>query len=315
MAIKIEEWVDGDVLTANDLNDSFGGVMRGVAEQANKTLKAAGAYENGGVTAAENYTTASGINGTVTTGSSTGVFDTDNYSLIKTGVTNSFSQNSLGANVGSAYITVNILSNGYFSRIPFYISGTASVRVDIEQNGVILATKTSGSVSNASSVTFELNDYSSVLNTTDGSVTITITKVSGTGSIEGGQNTSYTGSLISVPSQVVFTGTNFIFTEYVSNTSGTVFCDTNTITVDSDVKAIQIYSDHETPTDTSITVDVGDGTSTLLSAQTFDSNGFTGVKALSGVTSGTLELTFNLNTTNTSVTPKQYGWGVYLIRD
>lgn len=91
MAIRIDEiggtdWSDGNVLDALDLNDTMLAVMEPAAktnaELAMKGQQATG-WENGGSTAAESYTTASGLQGTVNTGETDSLYNStdDNYGL------------------------------------------------------------------------------------------------------------------------------------------------------------------------------------------------------------------------------------------
>lgn len=299
MAIKIEEWVDGDVLTADDLNDSFGGVSKGYAEQANKILKAAGAYENGDTTASENYTTSAGVNGTVNTGSTTSLFDTDSYVLPD------FLQDEGDATEFSLTGTTTT-TTAY--DITF---ATESL---LEE--VIIEIKNTFNYSDTTHyIDFYYNDATSQ--------TVTYTTGGGNGTYV--ERTTANPQLAKVVTRVryrvklAYSSNRDIYLQNLSFFAGVylstsdIVCDTNTITLDGTEKAIQIYSDHETPTNTSVTVDVSDGTSTLVSGATFTGK-FTDVLALTGVTSGTLELTFNLITTDASATPTQSGWGVYVIK-
>lgn len=318
MAIKIEEWVDGDVLTANDLNDSFGGVMRGAAEQANKILKAAGAYENGGLTAAENYTVAAGINGTVNTGSSTSDFSTDSYilSFIDEAAGDTTTNPNSFTNPGNAFDN----DDNTFAQKTENSSGdsTWTLGKTFSSKSVALAIVTyEASIENGPGITITLqsfdgstwNDVEELENT--GTTVSKTTKTVNINDTIQGLRVEY---FMNIDGFSRVKTANLYTLEYGSyDTSSTIVCDTNTITLDTTEKAIQIYSDHETPTNTSITADISDGTTTLVSGVTFDSKGFSDVQSLGSVTAGTLQIIWNLNTTDSSVTPKQYSWGVNLI--
>jgi hypothetical protein len=93
------------------------------------------------------------------------------------------------------------------------------------------------------------------------------------------------------------------FTEY--DTSSTV--ETNTIIDDIIPDSIVVYGKTDIPTDTSITVDVSDDGGTTWSLTDKELN--TAIDT-STFTTGNLALKFNLATTDTSKTPKLYGYGV-----
>ena len=86
--------------------------------------------------------------------------------------------------------------------------------------------------------------------------------------------------------------------------------ETNTIIDEVVPDSIVVYGKKETPTSTNITVDVSqDGGATWdVTNQDFntaiDTSSFTG---------SNLALKFNLSTTDTSVTPKLYGYGVNIL--
>jgi len=86
--------------------------------------------------------------------------------------------------------------------------------------------------------------------------------------------------------------------------SGTLI--TQTKTLDGTEESICIYGDKTIPNNTNITVDISDGVTTL-SAQQLNT-----VIGLNGFSSGTLELTFNLTTTDTSQTPSLFGYSLYI---
>lgn len=94
----------------------------------------------------------------------------------------------------------------------------------------------------------------------------------------------------------------------LSVTSEQVVCDTGVKTLDGTESLICVYADITLPTNTTITVDISDGTTTL-SGQALNSP--IGLSTLTAASD--LELTFNLSTTNTAVTPEITGYGVYII--
>lgn len=447
MAIKISEWVDGNVLEAVDLNDSFGAVARGTAEQANKILKAAGSYENGGVTAADNFTTPVGVNGTVSftdiSGTSTQT-DSGSWTDVANGYDdnlNTFSRRNGGTNtffgftfastfvnsidykftvadgsgatatgflqtfdgttwntiatLGSATNTNTIVTdstviNDTIEGIRlFFTSSDGNGLYDVYNinvnTGVTAIFDTDKYISN-STVSNQATDNNGTLNNSvtlnlDGGVKFTMNSTKNLISVDKDTSATVTRCLLkdsagTVISTATFSGNTATFddipvltnaTEYrlecdnnganatyrrntspsfpvsgtnlnftggsvngadnstnyniasvntgdVSYNNSAIACSTNTITLDSNVKAVQVYTDSEIPTGTSITVDIGDGTTTLVSDAAVDSNGFTRLQDLSSAVAGQLALTFNLNIINTNVTPKISAYGVNLIR-
>lgn len=330
MAIKIEEWVDGDVLTADDLNDSFGGVSKGHAEQANKILKATGAYENGDTTASENYTTSAGVNGTVNedeitlTVTNTTLYDpntVNNPSNFFDGSDATYAETTAGANGTQTKDLGHTFDSVFVKDIDLYVTGNSVNNAGAEGVRIYLyIDEGSGWTQEAllvdnfyTSTSGSYNQRYNLNKTIQGAyVRIQIySDASSTTKTFRWYNMEY---IIDGVTDSVF-NTNYYECKGGSGSyeNSSILSDTNTITLDGTEKGIQIYSDHETPTNTSVTVDVSDGTSTLVSGATFTGK-FTDVLALTGVTSGTLQLTFNLITTDVSATPTQSGWGVYVIK-
>lgn len=88
MAIRTEnlggtDWVDGNVLTAEDLVDTIDAntktAMSGMAQVPYTTLKSTGTWENEGNLAADRFTVVAGVNGTVNTGDNTAIFNNNKY--------------------------------------------------------------------------------------------------------------------------------------------------------------------------------------------------------------------------------------------
>jgi hypothetical protein len=71
--------------------------------------------------------------------------------------------------------------------------------------------------------------------------------------------------------------------------------------------------DSEIPTNTTITATISDGTNSLT-ATTIDSTSKGVVIGNASLTSGTLECTFTLNTTDTSVTPTIKDYAICILR-
>ena len=293
-------------------NIAYDGNALGVAQNANKTLKAAGAYENGDNIAADNYTVAAGINGTVNTGSTTGVFVTNKYTCgftdeasgdttsdpnSYTNVANAFDDNDTTFADKTGVSSTSSLGKTFSSKYVAYVnykgrasggSGAQPLDARIQTFDGSVWTNASGRLNSDASPTDET--FSGLFFIDD--------------TIQG----------IRMHFTVSGSWTNYVYTlEYGGYSNSTIVCDTSTITLDGTETAILIYSDQTTPTNTSMTVDIGDGSTTLLSAVAITKK-TTGIRQLTGVTAGTLELTFNQVTTDVSVTPTQSGYGVIIWR-
>lgn len=83
---------------------------------------------------------------------------------------------------------------------------------------------------------------------------------------------------------------------------------TNTITLEGDEKGLMVYEDATNTANTSIDVDVSDG-STTLSNQSLRT-----LIDISSLSSGGLQLTFNLNTTDNTETPTLSGYSVVVTK-
>jgi len=95
-------------------------------------------------------------------------------------------------------------------------------------------------------------------------------------------------------------------------TSGKVVCaEDNILATDGTEQGLSVYIESTIEANTSITMDITDGTVTL-SGITFDSRGKSGVQDVSSFTTGNLQITFNLNSTNVANSPRLKGYGVHM---
>lgn len=267
MGIKTEnlggtDWVDGNVLTAADLVDTIDAntkaAMTGMAQVPYTTLKSTGTWENEGHLAADRTTVAAGINGTINTGSTTSIFDTDKYNNI---VNNTETQNAVsysGGSSSSLTISGSITAvSGFFSQISWQRdrSGFAvTISATVTKNGTTIASKSFTSNSNAIvGVSFVKEDYSELLENGD-SYTITITDSRDILKDLTGQ----TGDLFSTDDVV----NTITFIEDYTLTESTLICDTNTLTLDGTENALMVYGDTTLPAGTSINVEISTPTNT-----------------------------------------------------
>lgn len=143
-----------------------------------------------------------------------------------------------------------------------------------------------------------------------GSGTITTTPISFDDIIQ--INDTIQGYRVRISTDGLDSGTSHLHRYYeigVVTFNSTDDVETNTlITLDGNEKGIIVFDKSTKPTNTSITVDVSDGTTTLA-AQSVRS-----YIDISSLSSGNLSLDFNLNTTDTSATPSLYGYGLVIIK-
>ena len=242
-------------------------------------------------------------------------FDIDNYALnyiLGTEEDGKAVTTRTGLNSGDFTTTVNVTGEGFFSEF-FVETGTGgTVTIVIKDAALNTLISIAGNANSVTTVNAE--DYTRLID--NEVVTINFTKSTPNMYYLDGQ--SYSGTDFSYTSQTIpgEDGSNtrypIKFTPAVRPLTGTISSDTNTFTLDGTEKACLIYSDQTTPANTNVTVDISDGTTTL-SAQAI-TNKSTGVIDMTSLSSGTLKLTFNLSTTDTSVTPVQRGWGALIWR-
>ncbi len=311
------DFVDGEVLYDYDLDDTNNAVLNlagsGISENAYRTLQANNIFENGDQFVVDEFTDPGGTNNTVNTGSSTAAYDSPDstYFLASPddssgdttedpeGYTNP--ENAFDENDGTYASRNNPSTGGMTTHLgkTFGAKFIKSVRVYARATSV---------QTTLGEIKLESYDGSSwtteeTLISTSGSATyngnIKLDK-----SVQGLRLYLRTSSQYSNQSHTHYVYSLEYSTEY--NTSDTLLIDANTKTLDGTEESICVYADKTLPTNTNITADITDGTTTL-SAQPLNE-----VIGLTGFTSGTLEVTFNLTTTDTSVTPTITGYGVYI---
>ena len=320
-------------LRPTDINDTFDAtidegkkVSIGVAQNAYQILQANDVFENKDALMADEYVDADGTNGTVNTGSSTALFETDKYicDIVANGINDD--ENFHGTTFQWTASTTNSLGleitvdDTCFLRE--FIKGalTTSTRAILRNSsGAILATATfSGTVATFSplprlskgEVYFVEQDNSGSTYTYDYDgayiyfdqsktfITYTDETINGVA-----QNLTRTNStLVGLTVQ----GTDYLTTPFI------LVHDTNLPVLDGTETGIVIYGDATTPTNTSINIDVSDSTLSVL-ANPLTKN-TTGVIDVTSLGAGQLKITKNLTTTDTSVTPSTKGLSAYIIR-
>ena len=291
----------------------------GIAQNAYQILQSNNVFENKDFLAADEFVDSNGTNNTVNTGSSTATYapGSDEYQLStsasgtdNTATAATMATTSTGETTERGYVFVP--NNDCFIVSATKNSSATVTRCRIYKSGSVIATATFvGDVATFSSPIEILNDGSVYTIESDNSgasftrrSTTTVsypynnTDINFTDSSTGGSAESNPTVAFNIESVVTQTA--------VFDSSSNVICDSNIKTLNGNELSICVYADVNIPTDTTLTVDISDGTTTL-SAQPINE-----VLALNGFTSGTLELTFNLATTDSAVTPTIKGYGVYI---
>lgn len=307
--------------TFQDMNDTNDNILNfvgsGMSENAYRTLQSNNVFTNGDSFVVDEFTDADGTNDTVNTGSTTAIFDVDKYQLaidvtgsplsIVTGNSFSFTGGS-ASNMGYKFTTVQNCVMTSVTKDSDNTATTAFISTNWSASGTpsgVIETATfSSDVATFSEDLLLLSGQTYYVGLQGGSLytdaSETYPKTDANVSVIEAYNggTSSTTAAYSIAS--------FITTASDYETSSNVLCDSNTKTLDGTEESICVYADKTIPTDTSITVDITDGTTTL-SEQPLNI-----VIGLDGFGAGTLELTFNLSTTNTSASPTISGYGVYI---
>lgn len=306
-----------EFVTSAKMNKQTDNGYTGIAQNAYQTLQANNVFENKDFLVTDEFVDADGTNDTVNTGTTTAIYDstTDVYKL--TGPTGNTETSTNSQTAGSAdtdhFITVTSLTEGYFSAVRIRQVNTSSTTWEVSiQSSDGLTTYASKQIvlssTAATDVTFIRSDYSQLLQSST-NYRIKYTQISGSSTFNRSNiNSSFSGSLFSYSSQdLVYTVSQqaFEYTEYFELTSAVVVCDANTLTLAGTEEFITIYADRTLPADTTLTVDISDGTTTL-SAQAFNET-----IDMSALSSGTLKLTFNLATTGANE-PELKGYGVFI---
>ena len=314
---------NGTIADADEVNQNFNDVQEfaaiGIAQNAYQTLQANNVFDNKDYLAADEFTDSTGTNNTVSTGSSTAEYDgvSDSYELTLnidatqataivqdlTVSTNSYNGMKIYMNSARSLLKIEKMPNSTATQAHLLDSSKTLVAT-ATFDGNIATFSSAVSLSNATTYYFATSivgggNYTMVRDTI-ASFPINLTEFNITGGLLTGDDSTNQMEDIKIVT----------FGDGTYETDNIVVCDTNTLTLDGTETSICVYTNVDLPADTSITVDISDGTTTL-SAQAITKNS-TGVIDISSLSSGTLELTFNLATTDTDVTPSLYGYGVFL---
>ncbi len=306
-------------LKSDDLNDSFSKVLdiAGLTAESNyKILAASLSFENEDSSAVEDYTSAGGANSTVNIGSTTALWNTDHYKLNLTtssdvsdahgvtidSLTTNSNDNGVRIQANSTKVLKSVTKTGF--------SNTTRALLKSDTGNSILAIATfSGNVATFSDYPLlESGTYYRIECDADGASVQNAFKAdvpfSGTnidyisGSVNGINNTDY------------FNVFSIITSDFTYDSTSVIISDSNTLAVDNETNAFCLYVPSTIPTNTSIDIDLSDGTNTinLLVNSVTKKTDVIAKDTLTTITD--IEITTNLNTTDTSVTPEAKGWSI-----
>jgi len=300
-------------LLGDDLNDTYELLVNTAiltAENAVRVLQANNIYINGPNIIVDEFTDADGTQGTVNTGSSTAYYNSnsDEYALTLTNASGSDTPSTTGTwtNINNAfddnYLTEATMPNesGDYSIGTIFTSkhiGYLYINFDTIVNTPCL---------------INLQTYNG--STWDDVEILTVPLTGLAISKYYNINASVEGvRLLFKP--VGYMGASVYQISYGTFTSGqTLIADTNTTILDGNELGFAVsVPDSNIPTDTSIDVVVSDGVNSTPS-QTIDSISKGVVVGNSNLTSGTLKVTFILNTTDTSKTATIPSIGICVLR-
>lgn len=342
MAIRLSklggtDFTEEGLKPTTDLVPTLEGVLSvaavGVAENSYKMLQVADVFTNGPNTAADEFLDATGTNNTVNTGTSTALYSDQSYEYVLdftdvasgdtthdpntfTNVANAFDGNDATAAteaatsnqaLGKTFAAKTVAICRARAGGTFRWSGGGTQTIGAE---AVLQSYNGTTWSDVGVISTDT--YADVAPSSDRTLT-TRTKVFLMSTSIQGLRVIYrvvAGSPVTIDASLY----TLAYATAV-NSSDTVVCDANTITLDGTEKGLIVSTpDSVWNTGSSMTVTASDGT-TSTSAQTINSTSKnTGVFSISTLSSGTLKLTFGLATSNTAYSPELKGYGVYVIR-
>jgi len=305
----------------NDTNNALADLSVGIAQGAYQTLQANNVFENKDFLAVDEFTDVNGVKNTVNTTNSSGSYNTSQFYTISntqdvdsdtTTSSNTFTNESNafdGDKTTSASYIWTATSNGEDTTI--YLGKTFTskyIKICHVECGVSFEDRENG---HESSLTLQKYDgvswsnvYQFFYDTGSGASSVSVSTVVDIDDTIEGLRLICEGSGDDTGDTITMTTKVLAYGNYDS--SGTVVCGSGIKTLDGTEKTICVYADKTVPTNTTLTVDISDGTTTLSSQPVNESIG------ISSLSSGTLELTFNLSTTDTLVTPELKGYGVFI---
>lgn len=276
----------------------------GIAQNAYQILQANNIFDNKDFLAADEFLDSNGTNNTVNTGSSTAFFNTRELIYTMTQGTDDASGDTTHdpdgyTNPANAFDTDdNTAATFQDEGNPKSLGKTFSSRLI---GYVRVVASTAGN--QPTSITFE---------TFNGATWDVVEVLASAGGAPGIAKATYDITLNATVQGVRITiesgnSTASLFTlEYGDfDTPKTVVCDANLLPLDGTENFLRVYADKIIPTNSTLTVDISDGTIDLL-AQLINER-----IDISSLSSGTLKLTFNLASTDGS-SPSFIGYGVYL---
>lgn len=273
------------------------------------------AFTNGKNVVCDVFDDADGKNGTVNTGETDLVFNTDKYILPSEleGTTESATATSKDSTIGTTQTySVAVNQEGIFSKVMVasIMSSSKSYTITIKKGGTTYASG-SGSVGAYTTLqhAFDVSDYSDTFKAGE---TATITIVS-TGNLARKANYSYDGTDFDISSQIsmgAYSGSaspmEFSRTGFAE--SGVITIDANTLTLKDNENKICLWLDCELPSGITATYEVTDGTTTVGGLEINENND------ISALSTGDLAITLTFANDGATENIEFFGYGALIIR-
>jgi len=306
---------DGNTAYASETVTGFGKLA---AQNAYQTLQANNVFENKDYLGADEFLDDNGTNNTVDTGSSSDVVF--NYNLYEIEADSdsaddnediTFSQDSNPSSTDKKGYEVDITNNCIITSVRIVGTTTATKAYITNSSGGIISSGTIVGVSATMSPTplLKAGDTYYVEVDKDGaSMNYNIDQTSITFPLSGA-NIDFISSSSNGGSATTgaYYAIDRIVTQNATYKSSGDLETNEVISLNSAPKSIVVYANKTLPTDTSITVDVSDDGGTTFAVTGGAVNSYIDTTSLSGTS---LAIKFNLATTDTSVSPKLFGYAV-----
>jgi len=291
--------------------------MSGIVVNAYRTLQANNVFVNGVNLVTDEFLTTSGTSGTVNTTTSTARYNTSSLgyesSYGNVAVADTLHDPDLFTNPTNAFDN-NIATSAIYT-------GGAGVPISVALGQIFTSQFIAGiriyalqsTPSNIAWVTIVLESYDGATWTPEATLASGINAISYNDAYTlkktvSGLRLKLSGQPISGLVPVSF---GVYLFQYSNFSNGTLICDTNTLTLDGTEITNDTFIDATIPANTSITVDISDG-ATTIARQTFNSKNLTNPLDVSSLGAGAYTLTFNINTTDNVSTALLKGFSSYI---
>lgn len=267
-------WAFEEFVTSAKMNQQTDELGAGQAEQAFKTLEATNVFNNGGSLAAEEYTVAAGINGTVNVGSTTAVFATDLYKLsVSSGTGSTFTATSdslvnFGVDTGNRGVNCDALVDCVLSSVDKPSACTVTTAYIYNSSGTLLESVSfSGDTATFSETTFLAAGENFFITADAGGGNYTTFRQTTASFTDSAQIDMITGAVAPNTTSGNTHNIEAVNTRAAAfDTSAVIVSDTNTLAIDSETNSFALHWEGDFPTNTSASFDL----ITIQSGRSFD---------------------------------------------